>query len=596
MIASSAIGRSTKRRPLDASAIPDVAARHLRWFAGAWTVAATAGFAIGALRNGIPRSPDSESWEEPVQVVLLAVVALGGLITWRFEGIGAAVITLGAVGLGVLAAIEHPPLTALFVALAFYAPGLLFWLAWQRTKPMRAIVALALIMLLVLSAGGVAASRVYDSFFGPTHPASTTLAPPASLVEWIWSGAVTERSALVTARLSRDGAAVRLLVSERGDLAAPIVVESAASAGAGNDRIVSFAVDGLRPDTPYFYAVEADGELDRSRQGHFRTFASGASSFTFAFGGCAEQGSNGAVFDAIRQLDPSFFLIAGDFYYANIVANDPAAFRAALGDTLTSPAQALLYRSVPAAYVWDDHDYGSNNADGTSPSREAAQRVYREAVPHYPLPAGDGSAPIYQAFSVGRVRFILTDTRSARTPTSAADDANKSMLGAEQKAWFKRELLAAAGQYPVIVWVNADPWIDTAEAGADTWAGYATERQELADFIVQHRIQGLVMLSGDAHMVAIDDGSHSGYATGGGGGFPVMHAAALDRRGSIKGGPYSEGAYPGGGQFGLMTVVDDGGQMVEIIWSGRDWTGAEIVRYTFSLPAVPVAAEAAATT
>jgi hypothetical protein len=44
------------------------------------------------------------------------------------------------------------------------------------------------------------------------------------------------------------------------------------------------------------------------------------------------------------------------------------------------------------------------------------------------------------------------------------------------------------------------------------------------------------MISGDAHMVAIDDGTNSDYADGGGGGFPVFHAGALDRSSSVKGG------------------------------------------------------------
>jgi hypothetical protein len=35
-------------------------------------------------------------------------------------------------------------------------------------------------------------------------------------------------------------------------------------------------------------------------------------------------------------------------------------------------------------------------------------------------------------------------------------------------------------------------------------------------------------------MLAVDDGSHTP------GGFPVMHASPLDKKGSIKGGPYVE--------------------------------------------------------
>jgi hypothetical protein len=62
-----------------------------------------------------------------------------------------------------------------------------------------------------------------------------------------------------------------------------------------------------------------------------------------------------------------------------------------------------------------------------------------------------------------------------------------------------------------------------------------------------------------------------------------MHAAALDRHGSTKGGPYSEGAYPDGGQFGLVTVFDDGGAVVEVVLSGRNWKGEEVVAMTFTV-------------
>jgi phosphodiesterase/alkaline phosphatase D-like protein len=340
---------------------------------------------------------------------------------------------------------------------------------------------------------------------------------------------------------------------------------------------VKLKVSGLDPDTRYQYTIEADGDTEAIRGGTFRTFPAGPASFSFAFSSCARTGSNGAVFDAIRDDDPLLYLVTGDFHYKNIPNNDSEAFRSGYESNLTSPAQEALYLSSPIAYVWDDHDYGGNNADSTSPTRPAARSVYRELVPHYALPAGDGDAAIYQAFSAGRVRFIVTDNRSERTPSSAPDDENKTMLGAQQKAWLKQELLAAHDQYALIVWVNSDPWIDAAQEGSDSWGGYDTERRELAAFITENEIDNILMLSGDAHMLAIDDGSNSA------GGFPVFHAAALDRHGRVKGGPYSEGAYPGSGQFGLVSIDDDGGKTVKVTLSGRNWRNEEIVRYEYSV-------------
>jgi len=239
---------------------------------------------------------------------------------------------------------------------------------------------------------------------------------------------------------------------------------------------------------------------------------------------------------------------------------------------------------VPLAYIWDDHDYGSNDSDSTAAGRLAARLTYREYVPHYPLVVAGDDAPVYQSFTIGRIRFILTDLRSERTPSLAPDDASKSMMGTAQKQWFKNEMLAANGNYAAIVWVCTVPWIGTSTAGADFWAGYSTERQELADFIKDNEIKGLVMLSGDAHMIALDDGSNSDYANGGGAAFPVIHAAALDRPGKVKGGPYSGGVFSGGGQFGLMAVEDNGGSTVAFTFSGRNANNDVLISYKFNLP------------
>ena len=94
----------------------------------------------------------------------------------------------------------------------------------------------------------------------------------------------------------------------------------------------------------------------------------------------------------------------------------------------------------------------------------------------------------------------------------------------------------------------------------------------------------IAMLSGDAHALAIDDGSNSNYSSRPGPGFPVLHAAALDRRGKSKGGPYSHGTFPGGGQFALMTVEDTGNSLT-VHWSGQNWKGEVIVAYTFQVHA-----------
>jgi phosphodiesterase/alkaline phosphatase D-like protein len=177
---------------------------------------------------------------------------------------------------------------------------------------------------------------------------------------------------------------------------------------------------------------------------------------------------------------------------------------------------------------------------------------------------------------VGRVRFVLTDTRSARDPAGAPSGAYRSTLGAPQRAWLLDEL-SRADRYGLVVWVSPDPWIGAAAAGGDSWNGFPEERAEIADALVQHDVDNLLMVAGDAHMLAFDDGSNSDYSTAGGGhGFPVFQAAAVDRPGSVKGGPYTGAVLPGGGQFGEVQVDDDGAT-VTVTLTGRRWDGRRLL-------------------
>jgi phosphodiesterase/alkaline phosphatase D-like protein len=402
-----------------------------------------------------------------------------------------------------------------------------------------------------------------------------------------WTGAVTHTSAVVKVSLSAKVSATALLVATQANWRDARRFQAMLTLSHGS--VAGFAVNGLKPDTRYYYAVESGGEVDRVRGGEFRTFPAGPASFRFAFGACANTGSSNAVFTTIRDHSPLFFMNTGDFHYEDIMENDPEPFRATYLRVLGSPTQGDLYRHVPFVYMWDDHDYAGNDSHAGSTARPAARQTYQEWVPHYPLAAGAGDVPIYQTFVVGRVKFILSDLRSERSPASQRDDAAKTMLGDQQKAWLKAELLAAQGKQPLIFWVSSVPWISAAPKGKGTpdfWGSYATERREMADFIKEHNIRGLCVLAGDAHMLAADDGTHSDYATGGGAPLPVLQAASLDRKASFKGGPYSQGSYlpvAGEGCFGLVTVEDQGEQ-IRVAFSGRNHLNEEKIKLNFTVP------------
>jgi phosphodiesterase/alkaline phosphatase D-like protein len=542
-----------------------------------WAVACLVGYAVLAWGVGFPARAGGDvagsPITRPVEACGLGLVAVGALMARRWPGVAAVVLAVAAAVLAAVATVAYVPVVAFVVAVAFLAPAVALSVASRRAqRPAVAVTALAAVAAVLLATTTTLATALYDRYYGPAHPTSSTPDVPVDRAEWAWSGGVTATAASVVARLDEDAADaghVELDLRSGRD-GTRRDVPGAPDA----DRIVRFHLGGLAPGTTYTYAVVVDGHRDVGRGvGRFRTPPTGPASLTVAFGSCARTGSDGAVFDAIRAEAPDLYVVDGDLHYGNVTDDDPDDFLGLYDRVLTAPAQAALYRSVPVAYVWDDHDYGANNADAGSPSRDAARRAYRQAVPHHRLSGGADRGPIYQAFTLGRVRFILTDTRSERT--------DATMLGTRQLAWLLGELRTASPTHALVVWVNPDPWIAPADPGRDDWGGYPEERRRIADAVAEAGTHNLVMLSGDAHMVALDDGTNSDYSTSGGAGFPVLHAAALDRPGRVKGGPYSHGAFPGAGQYGVLTVRDDGGPRVTVGLAGRDWTGRTLVRLSY---------------
>ena len=555
--------------------LSDPTIRALRISARVLAGTAWAILAALAATGRIPRNPQDillVPYESEVQLALLGLVGLGVLASLAWPAIGATMLALGGTGLAVHAAVAYPTYVVMFVAIVFLVPSVMLWLAWQRDETGGRILALAIVTGGLLLVSGVGASQIRTALFGFAAPQSETAALVGSRIEWAWAGAVSDSSFTVVARPVQDAGTVGLLVSAPGQ--PERLVDTTEVVGG----VARLRADALQPGVMHTYRFSIDGQVDDVWVGRVRTFPQDSErAVTIGFSSCAGTGSNAAVFDEIRRQAPDLFVFTGDLFYANISVDDPAMFAAAYDAVLRQPAPAAMLRQLPVGYVWDDHDYGPNDADRDSPSKPAAQSTYRTHVPHEDLSV---EGTIAQAIDVGPARVLLTDLRSERS----ADD--QTLLGTAQREWLQGQLLAARDEVPLVIWVSPSPWIAVPEAGQDHWGGFAAERRELADFLAAHDIDNLLIVSGDAHMLAIDDGSHSDYASGEAGPAPVtpvLAAAALDRPGSEKGGPYSAGMYPGPGQFGLVHI-EPGGDAVTVRLEARTDDGRVLAEYEFTRP------------
>ena len=343
-------------------------------------------------------------------------------------------------------------------------------------------------------------------------------------------------------------------------------------------------IDSLLPGEQYYYQLEVNDSLDyfAGYSGKFRTPPEGAFSYKIAFGACARSSSSSEIFTQIESEEPLLYLNIGDLHYGNIDDDCIEEFAEAYYRVFTAPNRNALYRSTAFAYMWDDHDYGDNNSGIDADCRPVSLDMYKKFIPHYKLAFSEDIAPISQSFVIGRLRFLLTDLRSHKIePEYLGCERTRrgSNFGTEQHLeWFRAELLEAKRAGQMVVWISGIPFINGEEGPNyicdedDDWGGFPEERAGIATFVEEHNIPACI-LSGDAHMVAIDDGSNSDYGATEGNGMPVFQAAPLDRYGSYKGGPYSHGYNAESGQYGIMEVKDNGGDEICIRWTAKNKDG-----------------------
>ncbi|MDX3047551.1 alkaline phosphatase D family protein [Streptomyces scabiei] len=415
-------------------------------------------------------------------------------------------------------------------------------------------------------------------------------------VSSVWTGATTDTSAVVKARLT-SATASTLLVADNEAMTGAVTLGPTAP---GADNVIVWTVTGLDPGTAYWVVVN-DGALNTSFKATFRTHPVAAGErASYTFGAAGDAGltgdgydgyitaatSNSPVFDTMRAQAAAeqwlWFSHLGDLHYKNISTNDVPGFRTAYFHTMNTGVsvinpgrQADFFRSMASTYVWDDHDFGANNSDRTSASNPAANQVYREWVPHYTLPGG--SSGIHQSWQVGRVLYIASDVRSFRDPNSNPTTPTKTLLGTAQKAWMETLLSTARDDgAEALVWQTPSRWV----GGEDTWNDFLYERNEMVQMFGDLGwLDRMVLVTADMHALSICSGPHNPY-----GKFPMFMFAGMDAGAwSTSEADYDIGSVSGRRQYGTMRVQDNGHTIALTGTGYRD--GAAVMSHTAYLQA-----------
>jgi len=264
-------------------------------------------------------------------------------------------------------------------------------------------------------------------------------------------------------------------------------------------------ITGLKPSTRYLLQVTLGGiaQLAAPLPSFTTAPMQGTSGrMRIALGSCvgetiASAAPAWAEMAARREMGPEegsfdLLLMLGDNHYANSTQLEKQ--RVYYTAHRFSAGWRDLAARTPIYAIWDDHDFGPDNSDGTEKGKENSLVAFKEywANPAYGEPDNPGC---YFTFTRGDVQFFMLDCRYYRSPDKAPDGPDKTMLGEKQLAWLKRELAVSKARVKLLA--TGSEW--ETYSSDDSWKMYLRERNEFFDWMEEQKLEGIILLSGDRH-------------------------------------------------------------------------------------------------
>jgi alkaline phosphatase D len=172
-----------------------------------------------------------------------------------------------------------------------------------------------------------------------------------------------------------------------------------------------------------------------------------------------------------------------------------------------------LRRKAPVLAIWDDHDFGANDAGAEYPMKPQSQKLFLDFMDEPVDSPRRQREGVYDAQLFGppgrRVQVILLDTRYFRSLLSTGvnnvvpsggkyipnPDPAATMLGEAQWAWLKQQLRVPAELRIIATGIQ----FISEFSGGEAWANLPREKQRLLDLLARTDASGVVFISGDRH-------------------------------------------------------------------------------------------------
>lgn len=336
-------------------------------------------------------------------------------------------------------------------------------------------------------------------------------AAEVSIVSGPMPGHSAMREATVWLQLSGP-AKVHLEYREKGAESSKFISTRPSQTRYENGYTAKLIADSLEPGRRYEYRVMINNQKANTRPLTFKSqklwqHREEPPNWSFAAGSCAyineEQydrpgepyGRNYGIFEAVRKTNPEMFLWLGDNVYLREADYDSrSGFIKRYSHVRALPEMQKMLNDMHHFAIWDDHDYGPNDADKSYPLKDLSLSVFKDFWPNPSFGFQDEDAAA-TAFEWNDCLFVLADNRYYRN-SNKRKTGNRDYLGDKQLEWIIDVLKFSNATFKFAA--VGGQVLNTA-AVYENYAQYPEERQKLLQRITDEKIKNVVFLTGDRH-------------------------------------------------------------------------------------------------
>lgn len=232
---------------------------------------------------------------------------------------------------------------------------------------------------------------------------------------------------------------------------------------------------------------------------------------SIAFGSCGSQDKPMPILDTVVQVAPDLFIYLGDNIYGD--TRDMNVLRAKYEKLGAKPEFQQLRAAMPLLSIWDDHDYGENDAGKEYPFKEQSREIFFD---FWQVPADSPRRSHPGIYGEHRfqhqdrtLQILLLDTRTFRDPLAKNpgndpafkndyrpdDNPQKTLLGEEQWQWLAERLREPADVRIVCTSIQFGHEYN----GWESWTNLPAQQQRMIGLIKETQANGVVFISGDVH-------------------------------------------------------------------------------------------------